>query len=427
MKQTVLVLGGGSGQLSLIKSLKNKDIRVVLQDRDEQCPGRNLADEFVALDTCDASGAGDTAGRYKVDAVLTAGTDQPVLAAALAAEKRGCPSLVTPDTARALTDKEEMKAQLQKAGIKSPEYRIAGPGEGIEVLKGLKAPFVLKPVDSQGQRGVVRLEFPEDFLKYRDSSLKWSRRKRLIIEEYHPNREITISGWVYKGRTLLWAVADRVTRDYPPHIGLSLAHRYPSAYAAPHQKEVAEITRNCVRALGIENGPVYFQFLITDTGILVNETAGRLGGAYEDISLPPVCGIHPVEMLIGGSLSGSADPEEARYRTERSAGAFAVPLMFCREGRIAGYTGGKMIQNFPGVTSFSYLLKKGTAIGPPRNSVQRAAYLVIHGEGPVEVNRILKKIWPRISITDESGRQLLRNTLGYALNPIPERSDENVK
>jgi len=425
MKQTVLVLGGGSGQLSLIIRLKEKNIQVVLQDRDEHCPGRILADKFVPLDTCDAPGAGDTAVRYKVDAVLTAGTDQPVLAAALAAEKRGCPSLINPETALALTDKEVMKAELNTAGIRSPEYRLAGPGDGIEALKGLRVPLVIKPVDSQGQRGVVKLETPEEFLQYRDSSLKWSRRKRLIVEEYHPNREITVSGWVYRRETLIWAVTDRVTRDYPPHIGLCLAHRYPSAYAASRQKEAADITRNCVRALGIENGPIYFQFLITDSGILVNETAGRLGGAYEDISLPPVCGNNPVEILIGGALAGRADPMDAQYRTARTAGAFAVPLMFCREGRIADFTGEERVQNFPGVTSFGYLLKKGTAIGPPRNSVQRAAYLVIHGEGPVEVNRILKKSWTRIKITDKTGRQLLRNTLGYALNPMLEKTVEN--
>ncbi|RKX72198.1 MAG: carboxylate--amine ligase, partial [Spirochaetes bacterium] len=227
MKQTVLVLGGGSGQLSLIIRLKEKNIQVVLQDRDEHCPGRILADKFVPLDTCDAPGAGDTAVRYKVDAVLTAGTDQPVLAAALAAEKRGCPSLINPETALALTDKEVMKAELNTAGIRSPEYRLAGPGDGIEALKGLRVPLVIKPVDSQGQRGVVKLETPEEFLQYRDSSLKWSRRKRLIVEEYHPNREITVSGWVYRRETHIWAVTDRVTRDFPPHIGLCLAHRYP--------------------------------------------------------------------------------------------------------------------------------------------------------------------------------------------------------
>ncbi|MCK5736084.1 MAG: ATP-grasp domain-containing protein, partial [Spirochaetaceae bacterium] len=401
---------------SLIRRLKKKNIRVVLQDRNDSCPGRQLADEFVPLDTCDSRGAADTAGRFKVDSVLTTGTDQPVLAASIAAEKRGCPSFINTDTALALTDKEVMKSLLKKAEIRLPEYRIAGPLDGQEVIKGLKLPLVVKPVDSQGQRGVVKLETPEDFLKYRDSSLQWSRRKKLIVEEYHPNREITVSGWVFQGETLIWTVTDRVTRDFSPHIGLCLAHRYPSVYAAFRQLEIAEISRNCVKALGIKNGPIYFQFLITASEILVNETAGRLGGAYEDISLPPVCGNDLIEILIAGSLKGSANPKEIEYRVPISAKAFTVPLMFCREGRISETAGDNPVCGFPGVTSFRYLLKKGTDIGPLTNSVQRAAYLVIHGKGPMEVNRTLKNVWPRIKITDRTGRQLLRNTIGYALN-----------
>jgi len=414
----ILVLGGGAGQLSLIRGLREKGIKVILQDRDENCPGRSLADFFVPRDTCSTADAIDSALRFKVDAVLTTGTDQPVLAAASAAEKRGCPAFVNTDTARMLTDKEAMKAELENAGIRIPKYRLAGPGDGLEAVQGLRTPLVLKPVDSQGQRGVVKLESPDEFLKYRDFSLQYSRRKRLIIEEYHSHREVTVSGWVYRGNTLIWAVTDRVTRDFPPHIGLCLAHRYPSAYGEAHKKEITRITRECVKALGIENGPIYFQLLITDSGILVNETAGRLGGAYEDISLPPVCGNQLIDILIGGGLEGKADPKNDDYRVKITASAFSVPLMFCREGKINGMAAEKRILEFPGVTAFKYLLNKGVTIGPLTNSVQRAAYLVVHGDKPSEVNRILKKNWPRIEITDISGRQLLQNTLGYALNPM---------
>ena len=423
-KKSCLVLGGGSGQLSLIRRLKEKGIRIVLQDRNVNCSARFMADEFVAADTCNSEAAVESARRFMVDSVLTAGTDQPVLAAARAAEARGCPTLISPETALAVTDKEVMKPLLEKACIKTPGFRFAGPGDSVEVLKGLKTPMVLKPVDSQGQRGVVKLETSDDFLKYRDASLKWSRRGRLIVEEYHPNREITVSGWVYHGETSIWAVTDRVTRNFFPHIGLCMAHRYPSAYAASHRNEIRELTRKCVKALGIENGPLYFQYLITDSEILVNETAARLGGAYEDISLPPVCGTDLIEILICGAKKGYADPEKSEYGFPVGAASFAVPLIFCRPGEIVSTAEERSVRNFPGVTSFRYLLANGTVIGPPTNSVQRAAYMVIHGDSPAEVNRILRRTWPRISLKDREGRQLIRNTLGYALNPDRELTDE---
>jgi hypothetical protein len=196
-----------------------------------------------------------------------------------------------------------------------------------------------------------------------------------------------------------------------------MAHRYPSVYAAGHEGEVRELTEKCTAALGISNGPIYFQYLVTNGKIQVNETAARLGGAYENLSLPPVCGIDLIEILIDGSLNGEADPENTLFKVPIDAGSFAVPLMFCTPGTISSGFPEDPVRNFPGVTSFEYLLKPGTVVTPPENSVQRAAYLVVHGNGSREVNRILKRVWPRIQLSDIEGRQLIRNTLGYVLNP----------
>ncbi len=417
MKKAVLVLGGGSGQLTLLKYLKKKDCQIILQDINHSCPGRNLADEFVLADTTDSAAASLAAVRFKVSGVLTAGTDQPVLAAAIASEARGCPALHNRDTALALTDKEVMKDCLGAAGIPIPKYCVLGADSSKAGLKDLRYPWVVKPVDSQGQRGVVRLDTSHNFETARDAALKFSNRNRIIVEAYHSHREVTVSGWMDRGKLTLWAITDRVTRDFLPHIGLCLAHRFPSAYAAGVMDEVSELTDRCTRALGMENGPVYFQFLVTEEGVLVNECAGRLGGAYEDISLPPVCGNHPPELLIAGTLEGNADPKESRFQVKKSASAFAVPLMFCHPGRISHMSGESAVRALPGITAFSFLQKNGANIGPPRNSVQRAAYLVAHGKSPREVNRILKRAVPRIRIEDNQGRQVLRNPLGYALNP----------
>jgi len=414
-----LVLGGGSGQLALLRRLKGLDRHVVLQDRNPRCSGRSWADDFVRADTTDGEAAERSARDYRVDAVLTAGTDQPVLAAARAAAARGCPALLDVETARAVTDKEAMKARLAAAGLPTPRCRFGGPGGDAwdrHPLRGLEPPYVVKPVDSQGQRGVVRFRDPDAFEAYRDAALEWSRRGRWIVEEYHENREVTVSGWVHGGRVETWAVTDRVTRDFAPHIGLCLAHRYPSTYAAGRQSEIEKLTGRCVQALGIRSGPIYFQFLNTESGILVNETAARLGGAYEDVSLPPVCGRDVLGLLIAAAERGAADPLDRDFRIPVSAGAFAVPLMFCRPGRISSLGPERRVRAVPGITEFAYLQAPGTVIESPRNSVQRAAYMVVHGADIAEVNRILRRAVARTALYDRTGRQLLRNTLGYMRN-----------
>lgn len=421
MKRTVLVLGGGSGQLGLLRRLREKGVRIILQDRNPRCPGRPFADAFIEADTFDADAAASAAREYRVDGVLTAGTDQPVLAAAEAVQARGCPGLHSPDTALAVTDKEVMKTALDRAGIPVPAFGFAGPGRlptagDIRRQEGLRFPLVVKPVDSQGQRGVLRVDGPEDLEASCREALGYSRRGRIIFENYHLHREVTVSGWVHGGSAVIWAVTDRVTREFPPHIGLCLAHRYPSLYARGQERLIADLTRRSSAALGIENGPIYFQFLVTGSRILVNECASRLGGACEDISLPPVCGVNPVDLLITGSLEGGADPKEDRFSVPVTAASFSVPLMFCRPGRIAAMAGERRVRALPGVTAFSFLQKPGTVIHRPENSVQRAAWMVVHGKGIPDVNRILDRAASRILITDSRGRQLLRNPLGYARN-----------
>lgn len=415
--KTMLVLGGGSAQRGLLEELRAAGIRIVLQDKNPLCPGRSLAHEFLAYDTRDAAAACRAARFYKVDGVCTAGTDQPVLAAAKAARARGCPAIHSPETALALTDKEVMKNALKKAGLPLPAGHVLSPADRLP--RALSWPQVIKPVDSQGQRGVMRVDSPDAFEAARKESLAWSPRKRVILEEYLPGREVTVSGWVHRGRADIWAVTDRVTREFLPHIGVAFAHRYPSFAATGKQEAVRQITQKSVRALGMEEGPLYFQFLIKDSGeIYVNECAGRLGGACEDISLPPVCGTRILPLLIQASFSGQADSKAEAFRQPPRAAAFAVPLMFCHPGVIHRQWGEREAAALPGVTAVSFLQKPGTRILPPANSLQRAACMVVHGKSPAHVNAILKKAFPRLHIQDRGGRQLLRNILGYAQNPL---------
>ncbi len=418
MKNSVyLVIGGGRGQLRLIRRMKERGIKVVLQDRNPLCAAAPYADEFIAADTRNASAAADAAVRYRVDTVLTAGTDQPVLTAAKAASARGCPFFLSETTARTVTDKEVMKTALASAGLPVPRFRFASSNDGIEILRGLKPPYVVKPVDSQGQRGVLRVDSAECFTAARDEALEWSLRKRIIVEEYHSNREITVSGWVHRGSVRIWSVTDRVTKDFHAHIGICMAHRYPSAYASGRREETKHLVESCTAALGVEEGPIYYQFLVTNEGILVNETAARLGGAFEDESLPPICGVDLLDILIDGAANGSADPDNPAFAVPVNSFAFAVPLMFCGTGAIASLGSKHTVRGLPGVSAFDYLLPIGSVVGTVKNSVQRAAYMVVHGPNTAAVNRTLKKAIRRMKVLNPNGENLLRNTLSYTLNP----------
>ena len=83
----LLILGGSSGQLSLINKAKELGHEVVVADYYPDAPGKKIADFSSESSTFDFEANLKTARKYKVEGVLTSGTDQPVYTAAQVAEK----------------------------------------------------------------------------------------------------------------------------------------------------------------------------------------------------------------------------------------------------------------------------------------------------------------------------------------------------
>lgn len=402
-----MVLGGGSSQMPLLNRLKSSGIPILLCDRDPRAPGRALADRFIPVSTFDVPGVVEAARKEGVTAVATMGTDQPVLAAAAAAEALGLPSFLTPREALGVTDKQVMKRILQEADIPTPRFRIIKNNTTCEDLNDLQAPLVVKPLDSQGQRGVLKVSDAREALNRAKEVLIHSRQEDYLVEEYYPSTEITVSGWCRKGKAVVFSITDRVTMETGEHIGICLAHRFPSRHLGRHGGSILAMTRRIVEAFGIKEGPLYFQMLIGDKGIRVNEIACRLGGAYEDEFIPLITGVDTVDLLIRGALGEELPDVLPSFTGLNRLPYLSVPLLFCRPGIIAAYEGCQAIGEMGGVTGVKILQPPGTMIKPMESSGQRAFSFVVKGGTASEVNRTLDKINKALKVKDDLGEELL--------------------
>ena len=402
-----MVLGGSSGQMPLLNRLKSLGIPVLLCDKNPDAPGRSLTDRFCQVSTFDVEGVVEAARREGITAVATMGTDQPVLAAAAAAETLGLPSFLSRQEALGATDKQVMKKILQKAGIPTPRFRIITKDSRVDVLSELKGPLVVKPLDSQGQRGVLKVADAEEALKRAGEVLSYSRQKEYLAEEYYPSTEVTVSGWCRNGKTVVFSITDRVTIETGEHIGICLAHRFPSRHLGRHGGSLLALTRRIVEAFGIKEGPLYFQMLIGDKGVLVNEIACRLGGAYEDDFIPLITGVDTVDLLIRGALGEELPDVLPSFTSLHRLPYLSVPLLFCRPGTICAYEGTDAVSELGGVSAVKILQPAGTVITPMESSGQRAFSFIVKGGTASEVNRTLEKINKLLGIKDSQGEELL--------------------
>lgn len=404
----LLILGGGSCQINSILKAKSKGVEVIVSDYYDDAVGKEYSDFGELVSTFDAKGNIEVAKKYDIDGIMTVGTDQPIYTVARVAEAVKIPSFLDVDTAKAVTNKKIMKKIFVENDIPTTKYRLLEENFCENDLQGLNFPVVMKPLDSQGQRGIYKIHSINGIRDNIRDTLSYSREDKIIVEEYYENDEITVSGWVKDGKTKIILVTDRVTYNDDVHIGVCIAHHFPSKHLKGYYHQIKEITEKLVRAFSIKNGPIYFQMLIGKEGIKVNEIACRLGGAYEDKLIPRITGIDVLEMVIDYSLGKNVDYTALdNYDIENNDRYGAVQLFFALPGKIKDMTSIDKLMDVSWVIDAGYNFKQGDIINPIENATQRAGYMIILGENKENINNNIDRAFENLKIYDERGQNLV--------------------
>jgi biotin carboxylase len=404
----VLVLGAGHSQINAIRRLKESGHTVIVSDYYLNPPGKAIADFHEAVSTFDAEGNIAVARKHRVEAVLTLGTDQPVYTAARVAEALGLPAPLPVATARAVTNKQVMKEWFTSCNLPTVAFRLIGRDFRDAELTGLRFPVVVKPLDSQGQRGVFKLDSAAEIRSRFGEVLSFSREERILVEEYYPGREITVSGWVIDGVVHTIAVVDRISRIAFPYIGICVRHRYPSEFLAGYHREILTLNRKITDGFQIKDGPIYFQMLIGTDGIKINEIACRLGGAYEDEYLAEATGIDLLGMLFDTAMGKKVDPaplESCDFTRVKKR--LSVELFFARPGLVASLNDMEQLKCLPGVIRARHFQQPGDRIGMMENATARAGYVIVAGDDEASLARNLERVYEQLAVRDGNGANMV--------------------
>ena len=412
----LLILGGGNGQLSSIKKAKKMGHEVIVSDYYKNAPGKKFADFSENISTFDIEGNLNVAKKYNIDGIMTVGTDQPVLTAAEVAHELNLPSYLKKKTAKAVTNKKKMKKIFSKYNIPTVNYKIINKNFSSKQINSLSFPVVVKPLDSQGQRGVFKLNSPAQVKNKFPEVLSYSREKEILIEEYYKNDEITISGWVNNGVLNLLTITDRIKYEIASHIGICSAHVFPSKYLKRYYKEIKEISQKIIKAFQIKNGPIYFQMLVGKNGIKVNEIACRIGGAYEGDFMPWLTGVNILKMMVNISLGKEIEDKNLNnYSISNNSKWLSVQLFFAKPGIISEITNPAELTSLDGIVKSGINFKRGDKIKDIENATERAGYFIVRGSSKLDLKEKLKNAYDNLEIKNLSGDNLVMREIGEVL------------
>ncbi len=409
----VMVLGGGNCQLNLIDRLKSEGDEVILVDYLSDCPAGKICDSHILLSTFDTEGVLAAAKENEIEAIVTLGTDQPIYTAAVVAEELNLPFYVTPEQALSATNKRVMKQMFIENDIPTAEYALLDKSFQDEDIKDIGFPAVLKPVDSQGQRGIYKVNSIKEIQDNIDDTLSFSREDKVLLEEYYGSDEITVNGWLQEGKFTLLSVVDRVTLTSDNHIGICIAHNFPSVHIKKEYADILTLTEKIIKAFGFKNGPVYFQYLIGDQGIKVNEIAMRIGGAYEDITLPKITGLDVLGLLID-EVKGNNSASITKDFDMRNCNKYiSTQMFFLNQGIIDEIKYDENFLKTNGISFINIFRNTGDVIGTVKNATARAGFFLVEATSYTELKNRINLAYDNIIISGQNGENLVKPYSSY--------------
>lgn len=369
--KTIMIIGASILQLPAIEKAKELGLKVVALDMNPEAVGFKVPGVIKeVISTIDISAAIEAAKYYHIDGVMTLATDMPMRTVAAVAKACGLVG-ISEDTAIKATDKSVMREALLSNGVPIPSfYKVANIKEFMLAVEKIEGPFMVKPADSSGSRGILKLDDRTDIEAAYKYVKKFSRSGIILVEEYMKGPEVSVETLAVDGDIHVIQITDKMTTGAPHFV--EMGHTQPTRLDCIEEIKKIAIAAN--KAIGIENGPSHTEIIITEDGPKIVEIGARLGGDCITTHLVPLStGVNMVEACIKIALG-----EKPSVSPVRRAGA-AIRYFKQHAGVVKSIEGKYMAEQMPGVKQVCIVHGVGETISNINDSGSRMGFVIAQG------------------------------------------------
>ena len=297
----ILMLGGALQQVPAIKKAKELGFYVITCDYLPNNPGHKYSDEYYNVSTTDLDGVLELAQKLQIDGIVAYASDPAAPTAAYVSEKMGL--VGNPYYAvKLLTEKDLFRKFLLDNGFTCPKAKGYMTYEEAKAdIACFKFPVMVKPVDSSGSKGVVKIYNESELKDAFDEAQSYSRSKRVIIEEFIVKKGYQVSGdgFSIDGKLVFTSYGNELysgkgTREY-----VALGEFWPSLLTTEQKKKVDDTLQKLITALGMKTSAYNIEVILDeDDNVYVLELGPRNGGSYIPQLIEYATGVNLVDYTI---------------------------------------------------------------------------------------------------------------------------------
>lgn len=301
----ILMLGGSMQQIPIIKRAKELGIYTITCDYLPDNPGHKFADEYYNVSTTDLDGVLELAKKLNIDGIVAYASDPAAPTAAYVAEKLGLPGNPY-ESVKILTEKDLFRDFLQKHNFTCPRAKgYINYEDAYKDFDSFKLPVMVKPVDSSGSKGVVKVYKKEELKDAVEEALSYSRGKRFIVEEFIVKKGYQVSGdgFSVDGKLVFTSYGNELysgkgTREY-----VALGEFWPSLLTKEQKIKVDNELQKLITALGMKTSAYNIEVILDENdNVYILELGPRNGGSYIPQLIKYATGVDLVDYTIYGAL-----------------------------------------------------------------------------------------------------------------------------
>lgn len=337
--------------------------------------------------------------RQPVQAILGI-DDSGTLLAARASEQIGLP-YNSPVAAQAARDKYLMRTMMAAGGVPCPTFRrFTTADEPQAVAAQVAYPCVVKPLNLNGSRGVMRADNPAELVaavqrlaQMLHQELPDGQPKPYLVEDFIPGFEVALEGILDKGELTVLALFDKPDPLDGPFFEETI-YVTPSRLPASTQQAIADTVALAAHSLGLQMGPVHAELRVNGQGPWMLEVAGRsIGGLCSQVLRFGVD--ESLEELILRQACGL--PLLSTEREQRAAGVMMIPIPAA--GILQQVEGVEAARATPLVEGIEITARVNYPITPLPEGESYLGFIFAKGETPDAVEAALRQAHSHLHFT----------------------------
>ena len=403
----VMILAGGNDQIALMEEIRRYfkgDVEILLVDMSDKVRAIPFADRFLKISTMDKEAVLKAAREEKIDYILTACGDQPLSTMAYVATEMGLPTYLSEQDVRDLTNKRFMKDKMVKSGIPTAKHVYIDKNWN-GVIPDFEYPLVVKPVDSNGSKGVKKVFTPADMEKALKEAFQYSLSGDVIIEEFKQGEELSVDVYV-EGRTakLLSITASKKIQENKD--SFTIIQSYYPAPTDYKEERVLGICQQIADAWQLHDTPLLVQMIQKGDSYNVLEFSARMGGGSKYRLIQVLSGVDImkvyVEMVMG---------DKPHVEPKKQYNNAIMSYIYCYPGVYKSVEGLDELKEKGVILDYFIYRGPDSVIEKSNTSSDRAAGFLVVGDSQEEVENKLAEANAVLRVLNDKGEDFMRHDL----------------